>query len=153
MSTMRKGKFSLIESLGYRISLVARMIERVFENQLSDLGITRGMWTVLLAVEQENYCKPSEIAEFVGIDRTAVSRLLRRLEEKGLVLRSDGEDDGRARAVAVTPSGRKILDAATQAAHETARWYKGKLTEEEQADLHALLDKLSEGEPRNIRAL
>lgn len=148
---MSKAKFLLHESLGYRLSLISRMIERVFENQLSDLGITRAMWAVLLAVEQDEHCKPSDIAEFVGIDRTAVSRLLRRLEAEGMVRRSDGEEDRRARAVTVTAAGRKVLAAATEAAHQTARWYKRKLTNQEQATLHALLDKLSEGEVREIR--
>ena len=148
---MSKDDFVLAESLGFRLSLVSRMIERVFEQHIADLGISRAMWTVLLAVEQEEYQKPSDIAEFVGIDRTAVSRALRQLEAKGLVRRSDVEEDGRARAVTLTTSGRRVLSAATQAAHETARWYKSKLTKREQAELHALLDKLSEGEMRDIR--
>jgi DNA-binding MarR family transcriptional regulator len=127
------------------------MIERVFEEHIADLGISRAMWTVLLAVEQEQYQKPSEIAAFVGIDRTAVSRSLRQLEAKGLVRRSGMEGDGRARAVSLTAAGRKVLSTAIQAANETARWYRSKLTKREQADLHAILDKLSEGEVQDIR--
>ena len=135
------------------MSLVARMLERVFDGQLAELEVTRGMWAVLLAAEQEGYSKPSEIAEFVGIDRTAVSRLLRTLEHRGLVRRANSAHDGRARAVTVTAQGRAVLTRATAGAHETARWYKTKLTKKEQSDLDALLNKLLEGEARDVPAL
>jgi len=150
---MSKTRFSLIESLGYRISLVSRMIERVFESKLAELGITRGMWAILLAVEQEGYSKPSDIAEFVGIDRTAVSRLLRSLEERGLIRRASAVRDGRARSVTVTRRGIRVLKTATAGAHETATWYRAKLTEKELSDLDALLNKLLEGESRDVPAL
>ena len=150
---MSDKRFLLHDSLGFRLSLVSRMIERVFEERLTALAITRAMWTVLLAAEQEGCLKPSEIADFVGIDRTAVSRLLRSLEQKGLVRRSGGAQDGRAREVSVTAAGKKVLAAATQAAHETAHWYGGKLSRKEQAEIHQLLDKLLEGEALNIPAL
>lgn len=153
MSTKSQEKFLLHESLGFRLSLVSRMVERIFEERLSQLHITRSMWAVLLAVEQESCTKPSEIADFVGIDRTAVSRLLRALEEKKLVSRSPGLDDRRARAVTVTASGKKVLRIATNAAHDTARWYKGKLKKAEQEQLHALLGKLLEGEALDVPAL
>ena len=150
---MSTEKFLLHESLGYQLSLVSRMIERIFEERLSQLQITRAMWAVLLAVEQESCSKPSEIADFVGIDRTAVSRLLRALEEKKFVRRAAAEGDGRARAVTLTASGRKVLGIATQAAHETARWYRSKLRKAEQEQLHSLLSKLLEGEALDVPAL
>lgn len=150
---MSAAKFLLHESLGYRMSLVARMLERVFDRQLAELEVSRGMWAVLLAVGQEGYSKPSEIAEFVGIDRTAVSRLLRTLENRELVRRANAAHDGRAKAVTLTTRGRAVLSLATAGAHETARWYKAKLTQQEQSELDALLNKLLEGEARDVPAL
>jgi DNA-binding MarR family transcriptional regulator len=54
-------------------------------------------WCILLAVEEEGLKNPSEIAQFVGIDRTATSRALRQLEDEGLIAREMGARTGAPR--------------------------------------------------------
>ena len=91
-------KYRLNDSLGYRLSRVARIQER----SLRMLGLTRTTWCVLLAVGNEGLSQPSDIAEFIGIDRTATSRALRQMEAGGLIVRAAGDRDGRTRRVRLT---------------------------------------------------
>ena len=101
--------YRLHDSLGFRLSRAARIQERRLDAGLKTLGLTRITWCVLLAVGNEDLAQPSEIADFVGIDRTAASRALRQMEADGLVARHVGEGDGRTREVVLTPLGRDRL--------------------------------------------
>ena len=77
--------YRLHTSLGYHLSLASRLQERRLDEQLKTLGLTRTTWCILLAVGNEGLCQPSDIADFVGIDRTATSRALRHMEDDGLL--------------------------------------------------------------------
>jgi DNA-binding MarR family transcriptional regulator len=56
----------------------------------------------------------AELADQVGRDHTTVSRQLAKLESLDLVARESG-DDRRRRAADLTPAGKKIVRAITQA--------------------------------------
>ena len=139
--------YRLHDSLGYRLSLAARIQERRLDAGLRTLGLTRITWCVLLAVGNEKMTQPSEIAEFVGIDRTATSRALRQMEEDGLIGRSAGGEDGRTRAVVLTEAGQDRLDRGTPMAEENNDVMAARLSDGEMDALKAQLDKLIEGEP------
>ncbi len=103
--------YSLHDSLGYHLSLAARVQERRLDEGLKALGLTRITWCILLALGSEGLSQPSDIAAFVGIDRTATSRALRRLEGDGLIARRSGDGDGRTTEVSMTPLGTARLQA------------------------------------------
>lgn len=62
--------------------------------------------------------RASAIAEHLGVDRSAVSRLLRQLERLGLIARLPDAGDGRAHLVALSPEGVARL-AALKADQQT----------------------------------
>ena len=105
--------YRLHTSLGYNLSLAARLQERRLDAALKTLGLTRITWCVLLAVGNEGLSKPSAIASFVGIDRTATSRALRGMEADGLIERNGGDGDRRTRRVKLTGLGDSRIEAGT----------------------------------------
>jgi DNA-binding MarR family transcriptional regulator len=54
-----------------------------------------------------------QVADFSGLDRMMLSKVLAGLEERGLVARTPDAADARQKRLAVTPSGRRLVDAAT----------------------------------------
>lgn len=147
------GPYDLINSLGYQITLLSRVSERLFEKRLAPLGLTRVNWCVLLAVHQQQLANPSDIASFVGIDRTATSRALRKLEEDGFIQRCSGSGDRRKTEVLATGLGRQCLEQANIAAQHNADHFSGKLSRYERDSLNNLLGKLMDGEARNVKGL
>jgi DNA-binding MarR family transcriptional regulator len=103
--------YRLHRSLGYKLSIASRLQERRLDEGLRRLGLTRVSWCVLLAVGVEGLGRPSDIARFVGIDRTATSRALRQMEAAGLVTRASGAKDRRTTQVTCTPKGRALMSA------------------------------------------
>jgi DNA-binding MarR family transcriptional regulator len=134
--------YRLHASLGYHLSIASRLQERRLDEQLKTLGLTRTTWCILLAVGNEGLSQPSDIAGFVGIDRTATSRALRAMEDDGLITRASGDGDRRTRCVTLTPQGETTIWAATPMARENGRMLAEALAAGEPETLMALLAKL-----------
>ncbi len=139
--------YRLHDSLGYRLSRVARIQERRLDLGLRRIGLTRTTWCVLLAVGNEGLSQPSDIAEFIGIDRTATSRALRQMEADDLIARAAGDKDGRTRRVRLTEEGKARLEAGTPIAEDNAHRLAERLGAEDVMLLKDRLDKLIAGEP------
>lgn len=138
--------YRLHDSIGFHTTVVARLMERRVEEGLRQHGLTRIGWCILLSLVEENLSRPSEIAEFVGIDRTGTSRALRQLEEAGLISRRIGAGDRRNTEVIVTDAGLRLLDAAMPLCRENMSHFSAKLEPDEERELVRLLGKLRQGE-------
>ena len=92
-------KYDLQRSLGYRMTYVARLNERRFEGMIAEQGLSRLAWCVLCALEYEDLSRPSDIADFIGVDRAAISRVIGQMEAKDLITRRLAAGDARARAI------------------------------------------------------
>jgi len=145
--------YDLHASLGYQLTVVARLNERPFEDALHELGLTRTTWCVLLAVSVEGLSRPSDIADFVGIDRTATSRALRQMEKQHLIRRAAGRDDGRTTLVAITGAGQEALARATPLARQNAQHFDSRLSADDRAQLVAILNKLKGDAPLSLHRI
>ncbi len=141
-----RDRYRLHESLGYQLSVAARLQERRLDDGMKELGLTRITWCVLLAVGNEALTHPSEIAGFVGIDRTATSRALRQMESAGLIARQAGLGDRRMTTVHLTGKGADLLDSGTPLARANNAIMQDRLTPKETEILRRLLRKTHEGE-------
>jgi len=142
--------YPLLDSLGYRMTLTSRINERRFDALLAPMGLSRVTWCVLLAVGQQGLETPSQVASWIGIDRTATSRALRRLDKNGHVARNQGTGDKRVTVVSITAAGHEVLRRASDAARENAAHFNAKLTWYEQDMLASILTKLLQNENRAI---
>ena len=145
--------YRLHDSLGYRLTYAARLNERRFEALLADNGLSRLMWCVLCALEYEGLCRPSDIAAFIGVDRTAISRCLKQMERGGLIRRCPAQEDARARTVSATDAGREALAPATEAARANAAFWDDKLTAGDRIALLRALDSLAEPDDEPLAGL
>lgn len=135
-------KFGLRDCVGYRLIKAARTFERQMEEDLKPFGLTRIGWNILLAVNEENKRNPSDIAEYIGVDRTATSRALRDLEAGGLIERRIGRTDRRTTDVLLTELGRTQIMAALPRCLETVARFDRMLGREQSEALKNLLDSL-----------
>ena len=142
----QRPRYGLHESIGFHATRAARLVERRVEDGLREFGLTRIGWCILLAVAEGGLKNPSDIAAFVGIDRTATSRVLRALESEGLISRAIGQPDRRMTEVTMTAAGFDRMIEAVPVCSENMEHFNSKLTPTEQRELLRLLGKLCEGE-------
>lgn len=96
----------------------------------------------VLAILRDRRVMMSELAEYLGLDRSTVSGLVDRAERRVLLQRVAHPDDGRGVQVVITEAGARL---AAQGADEVAAGLAasiGRLTPAEGRRLAALLDRL-----------
>jgi DNA-binding MarR family transcriptional regulator len=89
------------------------------------------------------------LAECLVTDRMMVSKVVRLLESKGLVVRCVHPDDPRANHVALTDAGHRTLAEAIEVAQTEQSRFFGRLGSARQGEFGAMLDDLLalEGNP------
>ncbi|MDX6209394.1 MAG: hypothetical protein QOF82_1461 [Frankiales bacterium] len=77
-----------------------------------DLGISEFEVLAELASAPENECRMQQLSGTVHLSQSALSRVVGRLEEQGLVSRFMCKDDRRGIFAALTPAGRERYELA-----------------------------------------
>lgn len=146
-------EFTLHNRIGFKVTRLARIMESRLEKQLSDHGITRLQWCVLRGVGLEGVTTPSLLADYICIARPAVSRLLKTMEEEGLLERNGISDDRRFTEVALTELGQAKLKACHVLVREMNQHFAGKLDKDVYDLVMTAIDKLTEGEDVQLTRL
>ena len=105
-----------LASPGYRLHLAALAWRRELGMRLRPLELTPTQFDAIAAVSflgRTDEPTQQQVADFSGLDRMMLSKVLAGLEERGLVARTPDAVDARQKRLAVTPAGRQLVDAAT----------------------------------------
>jgi DNA-binding MarR family transcriptional regulator len=86
---------------------VTRLARRLRQEAGADLGPSQT--AALATVERHGPLSPSELAKIERIRRPTVTRIVRHLEQAGLIERVTDPQDGRASILSVTTEGRALL--------------------------------------------
>lgn len=90
----------------------------------------------------------SELAEAIGVDQPRASRLVNESAERGLVARAADPVDARRSIVTLTDAGRALFERVRETSRSAVTDALAGFTEEETAQLAALLGRFAEGWPR-----
>jgi DNA-binding MarR family transcriptional regulator len=127
---------------------VARTARRL--RQEAGGGLSPSLTAALASIDNHGPLTPSELADRERVKRPTATRLIRTLEESGLVTRTADISDLRSSLIAVTPEGRELLRTLrTRKDLYLARRLEALSTEDrETLDRAAdLLERLLEGDP------
>ena len=93
---------------------------------------------VLMTLADTGQITLNELTKTVARDKSQMTRLIRHLEAKGLVLREASPDDGRVSLVVLTPKGLEVVDELMQTVAEV---------------IDEILEPISENEKRTLKTL
>src|SRR5260370_19850558 len=82
----------------------------VTRRTMSELGVTDQQGRILLLVATGKCLTASEVARESGVHASAVTRLIRRLQDRGLLVGVRSSQDRRVIKLALSPQGRFIAD-------------------------------------------
>jgi len=100
-------------------------------------------FTVLLAVAENPGIRQGVLADVLKIKWSNMTKLVRALEERGLVERQIPRDDRRSVVLSVTDEGRREIDASADRMYRSDRLALSMLNDEEHAQLLALSRKIA----------
>ena len=119
-------------------------IARRGDSNLARVGLTRGEFEVLAVLTRNPDAKstPKDIHAKILITSGGLSNRIRKLEEKGLIVRMPDQSDGRGVVLKVTEKGRELtLKAVTSHVEVECQLVEG-LSAQDREALSGLLKKL-----------
>lgn len=84
-----------------------------FRPMLARRDITEQQWRVIRVLAQAGQMDASELADSAFILAPSLTRILKSIEERGLVARSKDVDDGRRVILEITQAGRDLINDVT----------------------------------------
>lgn len=129
--------------LGYWLRSVSNHVSHAFAAKVEGRGVTVAEWVVMRALLDFEEVNPSALAGKVGLTRGAVSKLMDRLEGKGLALIREGKKDKRYQSVSLSAKGRRLVPDLARLADENDHEFFGHLGQADRARVETILRDIS----------
>ncbi|WP_400192402.1 MarR family winged helix-turn-helix transcriptional regulator [Hymenobacter sp. B81] len=113
------------ETVDYNIKVAWHAISRMYNVQAAKHDITTSIGFVLLNIDQENGTPATKIAPLLGLETRSLTRILRSMEEKGLIYKQADAQDKRSVRIFLTEEGLKKKEVSRQ----TVRHFNQKVRE------------------------
>jgi DNA-binding MarR family transcriptional regulator len=114
---------------------------------LESIGLTPALFGLLNILGVREGAMQQELGATMGVDPSTMVSLIDQLESAGLANRRPHPADRRARAVTITPKGRRTLEQGRQMALQVEDEVLGGLSEAERRELLSLLRRALDTAP------
>jgi len=128
--------------VGYQVRRAQAQIFADLETALKEFDLTPGSFGVLTLIRANPGITQVALAAALGIDKSTMSPVIFRLENRGLIRRKVQANDRRRHALFVEPAGEGTFLAARQRVRAAEAGVAARLTKAEQRELTRLLAKL-----------
>ena len=115
--------------------------------QLESIGLTPALFALLNVIGAREGANQQQLGSTLGIDRSTMVSLIDHLEDAGLANRRPSASDRRAREIAITPKGRRLLQRAREMLSESEAEVLRGLSDEERGELLRLLRRALRSAP------
>ncbi|TGE26252.1 MarR family winged helix-turn-helix transcriptional regulator [Hymenobacter metallicola] len=113
------------ETVDYNIKVAWHAISRMYNTQAAKHDITTSIGFVLLNIDQESGTPATKIAPLLGLETRSLTRILRSMEEKGLIYKQADTQDKRSVRIFLTEEGLRKKEVSRQ----TVRHFNQKVRE------------------------
>ena len=135
----------LADFMPYRLSVTTNMLSDLIAGRYrSRFGLKIPEWRVMAVLGDAGALTQRALVGATRMDKVAVNRACKVLEERGLVARSPNVSDGRSHHLELTAAGRAMFDQIMPMALDMEARLFGCLTAREAEMLKATLGKLDE---------
>jgi len=136
-------RYNAHESVGHRLFQLMNMLRRVVEVRMAEHGLTDAQWKPLWMLKEGRATTAIELARETCIDAGAITRMLDRLEAKGLVERVRSETDRRVVKLRLTPAGEAAAQSVPQVLAAVNNDFLRGFSENEWRQLLALVERMT----------
>ncbi|WP_416401360.1 MarR family winged helix-turn-helix transcriptional regulator [Alicycliphilus denitrificans] len=102
--------FQVERSIGFQLRRITTLLGAEVERRMEPLGLTDAQWKPLLRLLLDPPGTAAALARMCHLDAGGLTRLLDRLEAKGLCQRERSLEDRRVVNIALTPEGRAVAE-------------------------------------------
>jgi DNA-binding MarR family transcriptional regulator len=135
-------------AIGPLIGRVRTLMLSSLDSELQPFGITGMQFAILKNLADGSATTAADLCRLLHYDAGSMTRLVDRLEEKGLVRRERSEDDRRVVSLRVTGAGKALLPRLRDSAGRVVQRLLIGFTTPEVNHLRSLLDRMiANGQP------
>ncbi|WER50662.1 MarR family transcriptional regulator [Cupriavidus sp. WKF15] len=144
MDHYSKENFQLTHSIGFFLNRARNSLLMEMDAALKDLDITGQQMGILLSLTSGAASTPYELSKLLEIDTGLMTRMLDKLEARGLLARSRSVDDRRVVNLLLTEKGQEVAKRIPDVAPKVLNRRLKHFTREEFAEFRRLLAKFAD---------
>ena len=124
---------------GYLLRRMHQLATAAFSAVNADSDITAVQFAALLTIRDNPGIDATRLAEAIRFDRTTIGHVIGRLEQKGLIIRTEGGLDKRTKQLRITSAGSTLLDEVGPRVNEISDLLFAPLNETEKKEFLRIL--------------
>ncbi|MEQ5873714.1 MarR family transcriptional regulator [Pseudoalteromonas sp. NFXS39] len=128
-----------VQDLGRLVSYLRSNLVTNLDDALEDKELTSAQYIVVVLLARGKVNTLAELCEHMMYDRGAMSRLLSRLEDKGLVAKKQSVEDRRSTLLCLTKKGQQLYPEILPTVNDIYRKALTGFSDDEQKQLASLL--------------
>jgi len=144
MDHYTKENFQLTNSVGFFLNRARNTLLMEMDAALKDLDITGQQMGILFSLMHGAAATPFELSKLLGIDTGLMTRMLDKLEAKGLLSRSRSLDDRRVVNLILTKKGQEVAGRMPEVAPTVLNQRLKNFSAEEFSEFRRLLAKFAD---------
>ena len=92
-------------TIDYALRATWQSVAKMYNEEAKNFGTTMAVGFTLLSIDPKTGTPSTALGPKMGMEATSLSRILKSMEEKGLIIRRPNPDDGRGVLIHLTPFG------------------------------------------------
>ncbi|HEY7977521.1 MAG TPA: MarR family transcriptional regulator [Rhizomicrobium sp.] len=125
--------------LGYWLRFVSNSVSAAFAQKLAAHDVSVAEWVAMRLIHGRPGVSATAIADEMGMTRGAISKIVARLEERGLIARAPLPEDARGQALRLNAKGARLLPQLAAAADRNDSEFFDDLPPEDRAAMLRIL--------------
>lgn len=118
-------------------------MQKMYNEEASKFNSTMVMGFTLLSIDPKTGTPSTSLGPKMGVEPTSLSRTLKSLEEKGLILRKKNPKDGRGVLIVLTDEGLAMRDVSKEVVLNFYEALDQSISEEELSVFYGVLNKIN----------
>lgn len=98
-----------MEDILREIGSISRMLESIANIEFKEVQLSKGQYIYLVRIFENEGIIPERLAERIKVDRTTLSRAVKKLEENGFILKESDKENKKIKHLYTTIKGKQAV--------------------------------------------
>ncbi|WP_215225499.1 MarR family winged helix-turn-helix transcriptional regulator [Echinicola shivajiensis] len=132
------------ETVDFYIKTAWHAISRMYNQKGAEEGLTTSIGFVLININSHDGTPATKIAPLMGLESRSLTRMLKSMEEKGLICRKPDSTDKRSVRIFLTAKGKRKKEISIQTIKEFNEAIQGQLSKKELDHFFKVFHKINQ---------
>ena len=132
------------KTIDYVLRSTWMSVTKMYNEQASVKGSTMATGFALISIDPETGTPSTALGPKMGMEATSLSRTLKAMEEKGLIIRSKNPEDGRSVLIHLTDYGKEMREFSKSVVKTFDNVVKSEISEEKLSIFLEVTEKIND---------